>query len=270
MNNFLEQEKQVSKAFSKQAAIFDEEDLKNPILQWMRSIVRKSVLSNIKKDARILELNCGTGIDSVFFAEKNFHITATDISYGMLHELKKKTAKFSLEKKISIAQFSFNELSKLQPEKFDYVFSNFGGLNCAPNLHQIIQNLKLLLNPDAGITLVIMPRFCLWELALVLKGNFKTAFRRLKKNGASSNVEGINFKTWYYSPQHIAKAFGKDFEVKESRALGIFVPPPYLFRLAVKYPVLFRFSTKLDEKFSSLKFLSGMGDHFLITLRKTN
>lgn len=261
------QELSVSKAFSKQSVLFDEEDKNNPILQWMRNITRESVLSHIQKNAHILELNCGTGIDSVFFAKKGYQVTATDIAPDMLKQVERKIKRFSFEDKISVKQCSFNNIEQLQPLKFDYVFSNFGGLNCTQNLSAVIQNLKLLLNPGASATLVIMPPLCLWELALAFKGNFKIAFRRLKKNGILSDVEGIKFTTWYYSPEYVTKAFGKDFIIKEIKALGVFVPPPYLQKVAIKYPRFFRFTIQLEKLFSTTRFFRAAGDHFLITVQ---
>ncbi|HKC66825.1 MAG TPA: class I SAM-dependent methyltransferase [Bacteroidia bacterium] len=262
------QEKNVSEAFSKQARVFDEEDTNNPILQWMRGVTRISVLSHIKKDAHILELNCGTGIDSVFFAQQGYRVTATDIAPGMLAQVNKKIKTLSIEDKINTKQCSFTNIQALQPAKFDYVFSNFGGLNCTQNLHQVIQQLKPLLNPGAGITLVIMPPICLWELSLALKGNFKTAFRRLKKAGAPSNVEGINFTSWYYTPTYVAKAFGNGFVVKEIKALGVIIPPPYLYKIVIKYPRFLKLTIQLEQLVASLRLFRKMGDHFLITVEK--
>jgi ubiquinone/menaquinone biosynthesis C-methylase UbiE len=262
------QEKNVSEAFSKQAGVFDEEDISNPILQWMRGVTRTSVLSHIKKDAHILELNCGTGIDSVFFAQQGYKVTATDIAPGMLAQVDKKIKVYSLVDKISLQPCSFTNIQSLQPAKFDYVFSNFGGLNCTEDLNLVIQQLKPLLNPGAGATLVIMPPVCLWELGLALKGNFKIAFRRLKIKGTPSNVEGTNFTSWYYNPSYVAKAFGSNFVVKEIKALGVFVPPPYLYKTVIKYPRFFKLTMQMEKLFSSLIFFRKIGDHFLISVEK--
>ena len=268
MKEYTQQELRTQEAFSKQSLVFDEEDSANPILQWMRSVVRKSSVSVLKKGDRILELNCGTGIDSVFFAQRGFHVTATDIAPGMLEQLEKKRIALHLEDKIDTQLLSFNKLELLQGKKFDHVFSNFGGLNCTDDLDAVIQNIKHLLNPGGSATLVIMPPVCLWELALALKGNFKIAFRRLKKNGAVSNLEGVTFTTWYYTAAYVAKSFGKDFTVKEIKALGLFVPPPYLFNTAIKHPRFFSFVKKIEQKTADWLCFRSTGDHFVITLQK--
>ena len=264
------QEKNVQQAFSKQAAVFDEEDERNPILIWMRDEIRTSVLSRIKKNAAILELNCGTGLDAVFFAQQGFHVTATDNAPGMLKKVQEKKTRFNLNEEIDVLQCSFENLEQLGDKKFDHVFSNFGGLNCSQDLDAVVQKIKPLINPGGMATLVIMPPICLWELSLALKGNFKTAFRRLSKHGAQSHLEGITFTTWYYTPNYIKRSFGKGFTVRDLKALGIVVPPPYLYKTAIKYPRFFNFTKRIEKKIASLTLLRSFGDHFLITVQKIN
>ena len=48
----------------------------------------------------IFELNAGTGIDAVYFAEKGHSVFAIDNAEGMLIELEKKIESFHLQEKI--------------------------------------------------------------------------------------------------------------------------------------------------------------------------
>ncbi len=67
------------------------------------------------------------------------------------------------------------------------IFSNFAGLNCTGKLDQVLLSFDPLLKPGGLVTLVLLPPFCVWETALVLKGKFKTAFRRFfSKKGVKS------------------------------------------------------------------------------------
>jgi methylase of polypeptide subunit release factors len=52
----------------------------NPILVWMRGLVRDIYLRNFKRGDRLLELNAGTGADAVFLAGRGIEVFATDIS----------------------------------------------------------------------------------------------------------------------------------------------------------------------------------------------
>lgn len=262
------QEKKVSEAFSRQSAIFDELDEKNPIIQVMRQRVREHILSFLRPGDSILELNAGTGIDAVFFAQQGFMVHATDNASGMLKTLEQKISSLHLEEKITAEQCSFNHLEKLKNKKFDYIFSNFGGLNCAEHIEKVINQFEQLLHPNGKVTLVMMPPFCPWELALALKGNFKVAFRRFAKQGVRSHLEGVYFTTYYFSPKQLIKSFGKKYEKIALMGLGIVYPPPYMESFPVKYPRIFRFLTAVEKKFSHKFPFSSWGDHYILTMEK--
>jgi ubiquinone/menaquinone biosynthesis C-methylase UbiE len=253
-------------AFSKQASSFDDIESHNEILQWMRQQIHAHCLRHFKTGDHILELNCGTGIDAVFFAQHGMKVHATDISEGMLGELQKKISAGKLEENITTQKCSFTDLHLLRDKKFDCIFSDFGGLNCAENIGSVIQSFQPLLKPGGTVTLVIMPPVCPWEMLLALKGNFKTAFRRFKSIGAESHLEGETFMSYYFTPSKIISAFGKEYKLKELQGLGSFVPPPYLEKFPKKNPGLFRRLKNMDEKFSHTFPFNRWADHFIITM----
>ena len=62
----------------------------------------------------------------------------------------------------------------------------FAGLNCTDELGKVLDSFNDLLKPGGRVTLVILPKFCLWEFLLIFKGKFRTAFRRVfSSNGKS-------------------------------------------------------------------------------------
>lgn len=263
----IEDYQNVSAAFSRQSSSFDDIEENNEILQWMRKQIHAHCMRHFKPGESILELNCGTGIDATFFAEQGMKVHATDLSDGMLHELKKKIEKKNLADKISFQQCSFTQLEKIEKKNFDHIFSDFGGLNCEKEIDKIITSFKALLKPGGTATLVIMPPVCPWELLLALKGNFKTAFRRFNKNGAESHLEGERFLSYYFTSSTIISDFGKEYEVMELQGLGSFVPPPYLDSFPQKHPGLFKKLKHLDEKLCHTIPFNRWADHFILTTR---
>lgn len=233
----------------------------------MRRQIHAHCLRHFKQEDHLLELNCGTGIDAVFFATHGMHVHATDISKGMLSELQKKISERKLEDRITTQHCSFTELKNVEKQNFDGIFSDFGGLNCVQDIESVIHSLKLLLKPGGIVTLVIMPPVCPWEIMLAFKGNFKTAFRRFKSNGAASHLEGQTFMSYYFKPSRIISAFGKDYELKELQGLGSIVPPPYLEKFLKKKPGLFNRLKKFDEKFSHTFPFNRWADHFILTMK---
>src|SRR5690606_25183749 len=103
----------VSDAFSRQSGHFDDVYNGHLTTLWMRDRVRKEVTQHIKPGARMLELNCGTGIDSIYFAEQGYHVLATDNAEGMLKQLNRKKSELGLENNLQTKRWSFNETGKL-------------------------------------------------------------------------------------------------------------------------------------------------------------
>ncbi|MEO7524722.1 MAG: class I SAM-dependent methyltransferase, partial [Ferruginibacter sp.] len=188
-------EQNAAQAFSAQAPIFDELYGSDMIIRYKRKRVRDHVLKNLKDGSNILELNSGTGEDAIFFAKMGHIVHATDVSEGMQEQLKNKVLKAGLTAKISSEICSFTSLNSLkQRGPYDLIFSNFAGLNCTDQLATVLKSFDKLLNPGGMITLVVLPKFCLWELLLIFKGKFKTATRRFfSKRGRKAKVNGIPF-----------------------------------------------------------------------------
>src|SRR3569833_2300535 len=112
-----------------------------------------------------------------------------------------------MNRRISYELCSYTNLNELKNKgPYDLIFSNFAGLNCTDELDKVLSSLSLLLNPGGLVTLVILPKFCLWETLLLFKGKFRTAFRRfLAGKGAKAHIEGVYFKCWYYDPSFVIR-----------------------------------------------------------------
>ena len=259
----------VSEAFNKQAAVFDELYIPNAIIQYKRDRVRDHIMHFINPGSNILELNCGTGEDSIYFAERGFTVHATDLSAQMLSILKNKIEKKCYQEKVTIEHRSFHDLGELSNKgPYDLIFSNFGGLNCTDKLSEVLTSLDPLLKPGGYVTLVIISRFCLWEFLLLFKGKFKTAFRRLNaKKGRKAHIEGEYFNCWYYSPSYVIKNM-KDYQLVSLEGLCTLVPPSYIELFTEKHPDLFEYLKRKEDKWKSLWPWRSIGDYFIITLKK--
>lgn len=263
------QERAVEAAFSKQSVIFDQIDVENSIIGWMRSRIRNEVSSFITPGMQMLELNCGTGLDAMYFAGKGVKVHATDQSEGMLAAFQQKLSGSGLEDMIRIEMCSFNELEKLKSHRdFDYVFSNFGGLNCTDRLDKVLHDIDSLLKPGGRFTLVLMPRVCPWELLMLFRGYFKTAFRRLRASGASAQVEGMPFQCYYYDPSFVFRHCAASYRLLSLKALSLAVPPPYIEGFKEKHPALFRKLESVENILHNRWPFNRWGDHYMITMEK--
>jgi ubiquinone/menaquinone biosynthesis C-methylase UbiE len=263
-------EMHAAKAFTKQSALFDEIYSPDTIIQYKRESVRQHVNRFIKPGSHILELNAGTGEDAIYFAEQGHTVHATDISSGMLAQLAGKIYKKRLADQVSYEQCSYTSLDQLiKKEQYDHVFSNFAGLNCTDQLDKVLLSLSPLVKPGGVVTLVILPKFCLWEFSLILKGKFRTAFRRFAgKKGAASHIEGEYFTCWYYDPSFIKKCMEKDFTPLLTEGLCTFVPPSYFAKFAEKHPRSYSFLCRMENRYKQTWPWRSIGDYYMISLRR--
>jgi ubiquinone/menaquinone biosynthesis C-methylase UbiE len=263
-------EQQVAEAFSKQAPVFDSIYGSDLIVQYKRQRVREHLSRFLPAHSSVLELNAGTGEDSCWLASNGHMVHATDISGSMLEQLRKKASANGLGQLIHSEQRSFTDLSNLNNRgPFDLIFSNFAGLNCTDKLNNVLASFHHLVKAGGYVTLVILPKFCLWETLLLFRGQFKTAFRRFSgKKGAQAHIGGQHFKCWYYNPGFIRSCLKDKFELCALEGLCTVVPPSYIEKFGTKHPRLFAWLKKRESYFKSKWPFRSIGDYYIITLRK--
>jgi ubiquinone/menaquinone biosynthesis C-methylase UbiE len=259
----------VNRAFSKQSFHYDQEDHGNIVLRDMRAQVYNHVDRFIKPNSFILELNAGTGIDALRFVNAGHRVHATDLSDGMIAQIKIKMQQADIREKLNCQQLSYDQLEKVEKQDFDYVFSNFGGLNCIQDLSLVTRHLPAILKPGAYVSWVIMPPVCAWELLGVLKGHGKKAFRRFRKEGVRAHLEGEYFTTYYHSLSDVRSAFGTSFKLVACEGLAALSPQPHHGDFPVRHPALYRNLRKLDSAVRDYFPFNRWADHIIVTFRYT-
>ena len=84
------------------------------------SLFAKSILKLLNKGADLLELGCGNGRDSLYFAHNGINVTAIDVSEQAISLLKRKR-----EANTDFIHGDFVCLTKEYMEEFDYCYSRF-------------------------------------------------------------------------------------------------------------------------------------------------
>jgi ubiquinone/menaquinone biosynthesis C-methylase UbiE len=267
---YPDNEQYAEAAFTLQAPVFDEQYNADTIIQYKRQRVRDHVMQYLPPHSSILELNAGTGEDAIFFARQGHHVHATDISLGMQQVLKEKVTANNLHNDISYELCSFTQLSQLQNKgPFDAIFSNFAGLNCTDEMDKVLASFNGLLKPGGIVTLVVLPKFCLWETLLVFKGKFKTATRRFfSSNGRKAHIQGEYFKCWYYNPSFIISHLKALFDLLSMEGLCTIVPPSYIEKFGEKHPRLFTFLKRKEDALKTKWPWKYVGDYYIISLKK--
>jgi SAM-dependent methyltransferase len=258
----------IAEAFSRKAQVYDTFGEDHPNLARMRARVRAQVERFLMPGARLLELNAGTGGDAVYFARRGHTVLATDISPGMVAEIRAKAAAGNFGEALQVRQVSFTELDQLDAPPFDLVFSNMGGLNCISDLRAVTRHLPGLLKPAGVVVFVIMPPICPWEWGGMIRGDWRASFRRLTPGGVMASVEGVRFRTFYFSPSRVARAFGDGFARAGLASLSLFTPPADRKNFARRFPRLYGWLAAVDDRLAGVFPFNHWGDFFILSMRR--
>lgn len=259
--------KAIDKGFSKIYDHYEWLNKENLIDRTMRNQVHQTVLRFIKPNSSIIEINSGSGIDAVFFATMGYTILATDISEGAEMKINEKINHLKVSN-LTFKKCSFLELDQLHPLKFDYLISNFGGLNCTDELQKVFHSFDSILLPNAYVTLVILGKYYPWDWVYALKLKFKRAFMRLSKNDIYASIEGEKIKVNYYTPKQIIRLMPENFELQKIENLG-FLYPSVNHQSIIKHKKLIALLIKIDAFLLKKEWIPrGVGDYFIITLKK--
>ncbi len=257
----------VAEGFSRKAAEYDTFGADHINLARMRRKVYAHALRFLQPADRILELNAGTGIDAAFFAMQGYTVHAIDIAPGMLDHLAAKIEQQQWHDRVTYQTLSFTALDQVRGGPFHYIFSNFGGLNCIPDLSSVAQHVPLVLVPGGTVTWVVMPPICPWEIALLLKGRTRLATRRWSRDGTLAHVAGARFMTYYFTPRQVLHALGPDFHLQRLEGLSVFTPPADRQSFPRRFPHLYRALVRLDDALSPHVPFNHWGDFFILTVR---
>ena len=256
-------------AFDSVSEIYDEAFSATQEGVFLREKVRRLSLDFLLPHCSLLEVNCGTGEDAVFFASKGFTVHASDSSEGMIRIARDKFPE--AEKQYNLKFFE-SDLRKLSSKySYDAIFSNFGGINCldGKDLKVALSSMHACLKPGGLLFLVVMPPFYLYEwLYFMMRLKIKSAFRRKRAQLVEIRLNHIVVNTWYHSVSDIVNLSSGLFSCQKVEPVGFFVPPPNLSGFLVKKKLVFSFLSRLENSFPFNKFLSGMADHYFICLKK--
>jgi ubiquinone/menaquinone biosynthesis C-methylase UbiE len=253
----------LQEAFDKSSSSYDADFTYSKIGSEQRKQVYFQLAKEIKNCSSVLEVNCGTGEDAIYFSKKGMRVLATDISAKMIEEAKRKLGDGNVKFEICNAI----DLEKIDGT-FDLVFSNFGGLNCLTEveLTQFCKAAALKLNSKGKLVMVFIS-----SNSFIEKVYFKLksrTIRRQEKHGVETIIENQRFLTYYYSPEKLIGLFSNQFKVVSTKPIGFFVPPSYFENKVTSRPILFRLFVILDSFIKNWSWLANRADHFYISFEK--
>jgi SAM-dependent methyltransferase len=262
-------------AFDSVAPTYDGPQGNNHLIQRMRDIVWRQIDALLPAvPAEMIDLGCGTGIDAQHFAELGHHVVATDWSPAMVERAAARAAVVS-PGSIEAVHAGSQELHLLEPEhrgRFHLAYSNFGPLNCVPDLGVTSSALADLLRPGGYALFTVIGRWCPWEMAhYARRRRWQRVKVRFEEDITPVGMNGGTIWTRYHTPREFAREWiGTEgrWDLVRYEGLSTFVPPPYLTSMSEHHPAMFERMAALDARTAAWPVLRSVGDHFLIVLRR--
>lgn len=242
-------------AFDELAPTYDDTFTHTVIGRTMRAAVWRRLGVLFSPGQRVLELNCGTGVDAAWLGERGVEVLATDVSEGMVAAARARG--------VAAEQCAAEAVGSLAGT-FDGAFSNFGGLNCVAELHLVAEGLAQRVRPGGAVLLCVMGPAVPWEWVWYLGHRQPaTAFRRFRR---STEWRGLTIR--YPSLGAITRVFGPWFTVDRTWALGTFVPPSYAEGWAARHTGAVARLDRLERRTERWWPVVRLADHYVVELHR--
>ena len=261
-------------AFDRLAADYDELT-SGEIFHVLRQRTHRAFARHFDRDARVLEIGCGTGLDTVYLASRCRHVVACDPSEEMVTRAQRRLAHDGLEARATVMPCGLQDvqsfLDALTPhEPFDGIVSNFGALNCVCHLAPLGAVARHHLRPAGTVLLGVMSRICAMEaLYFTATRRPRLATRRLGTGAVPVPVAGIDVPTFYHRISELRATLGNDIQLRAIEGIGVVVPPPYLEARWQELPRAVRGAVlAIDGWLASWPPFNRVGDHTLLSFTK--
>jgi SAM-dependent methyltransferase len=252
-------------AFDSVAPEYDGPRGNNALVQRMRAEMWRTLTGLFPPGARLLDLGCGPGLDAVHLATRGYDVVATDWSPRMVEVARQRAEGAGVRLRTEV--LGIHELDRLDAGRFHGIYSDLGPMNCVLDLTAAARACAARLEPGGRLVVSVMGRVCPWELVYyTLRGRWARARIRSARGVVPVNLNRFTVWAAYYTPREFYRAFAPHFELTTYRALGLFLPPPYLLRTYERHPRLSALLGWLDARLGQWPVLRDGGDHFLMVL----
>lgn len=259
-------------AFDALAEIYDDVFTNSCVGQAQRASVWREIDRHFGSGQRILEINCGTGMDALYLAKRGAHVVACDVSREMIMLARRRLAREGLESSVDfrvLATESIREVGNVA--LFDGALSDFAGLNCVDDLSSVGSEVAGLLKPGAKFIVCVFGRWCLWEAVWYLaQGKARKAFRRLTREARVVPLtDAAALRVWYPTLRDLKRAFAPHFQLEGWKGVGVAVPPSYVEFLAAHHQRVLEAAEILDRGFGRVPIVKSLADHIVLTFERT-
>jgi SAM-dependent methyltransferase len=262
------------RAFDRLAASYDAL-AEGEIFRLLRARTHDACAKTFQAGCRVLEIGCGTGIDTVFLAGRGVCVLACDPSERMVSCTTRRVAHAGVDARVNVMACGLADLGPYldavdDEPGFDGVLSNFGALNCVARLDALGALVARHVRPGGTVMLGLMGRACAWEAFYFTVTGRPRLVRRRRHDGAIGvPVAGMEVPTYFHRIADVQAALGPRVLLTAVVGIGVAVPPPYLEPRWHATPAWIRKSLAgIDRALAPWPPFNRLGDHVLLQFTK--
>jgi ubiquinone/menaquinone biosynthesis C-methylase UbiE len=240
-------------------------------------LLRKRSLEMMRKystrAARIIEIGCGTGAETLELLKDGHEVFALDISGRMLDNVREKANKDGYGSMLTTVKMRASDIGDILPtvgeNAFDLGYSTYGALNCEPEIEKLPEVLSRLIKPAGYFVAGVYNKYCVSEtLANIVSLKLQRLFWRFR-NPISEGRSRFCIDVYSFSINEFMKIFGDHFERVETAGVPVILPPSNFNRIINGVSRKFDSLSTLDRLVSERWPWKYLGDHFLVALKNS-
>lgn len=220
----------------------------------------------------LLDIGCGSGMETLPLLRAGHEILAVDISEAMLEVVRAKARAEGLQEQLRTRRVAARELETLVTEwgegSIGGAYSTYGALNCEPDLTPVATALGRLLPGGASFVAGVYNRWCLFEIAGYGISGRPGRARARWKNPVLVGSSRFCVDVFAYSVPSFQRIFEGAFDVVRTEGVAVILPPSDLSLYAEKLSRRFEQLAEIDRAMGPRWPWNMLGDHFLMTLER--
>lgn len=263
---------QLESLFDEIAPAYDRIVESNPLDRLLRQSSLAMMRTTFRSGERVLEIGCGTGLETIPLAASGIKMVAMDISQGMLDRLEMKASAAGLSNRITPRKARASDLGDILreygPASFDGIVSTFGAMNSEPRWDELPPIMAELVRPGGRLVLGVWNRTCGLEMALyALRLRPRRVLARLR-SPVPANLSRFGIPVHAKSPRDCLTRLEPYFETEVLVGLPVVLPPYDFISHIPSAGVLVPWLAAIDRRLGPRFPFNRLGDHFLLKSRR--